>query len=384
MAPTGDKASDMERRVSTRMSARISLDAIDEDYDLAVEGMVSDGFRPRGLSPSTPSLNSGSPTLIPGDNSPTSTSTTDRPTATPKFQMILRSSSANDEPSALTRQATGSTESTVYYPRDGPYQGPSVPSHPYQMYPQNVRPSRTMSTATTSTAPLSESSYSGPRGPSHPYALYPQSDGVGVEVDAAQTAPIPLGFHGLPDQYRRRTGPEGDDVADIIGPDGHTEQLPPYTRYPDEAYARKVAAVDGPLTTAPGGGTSVPPIQTTSAAAVSTIPGAGGIGLATRDPEFESTDDLDTPRSRQSTRSFASDDSDLRINTEEGVSEKRPPPKKWQIWMRRKLCGVVPYWALCLTIAVLVIMAAVLGAVIGVFLGRQRRSPLPPHRDGAW
>ncbi|SPQ27040.1 c2fbb224-f5f0-483a-b1bc-e245fbda6f6d [Thermothielavioides terrestris] len=385
MAPPSDKTSDLERRVSARTSARISLDAVDEDHDLALGGLVSDGFRPRGMS--TPSLTSGSSTLVP-DDSPASSSRTDRPTTTPKIQMALRSSSPHDGPTKLARRATNSTESTqstIYYPRDGPYQGPSAPSHPYQMYPQNVRPARTMSTVTSSTVPPSESSYNGPRGPSHPYALYPQADSAGVELDADAVRPdaIPLGFHGLPDQYRRRAGPDGDDIGDIIGPDGHTEQLPPYTRYPDEAYARKAAAMDGTIDPAPGGASIVPPIQTAPASAVLTIPGAGGIGLATRNPEFESTDDLGSPRSRHSTRSFASDDSQRRINMDEGVSEKGSPPKKWQLWMRRKLCGVVPYWALCLTGVVLVIMAIVLGAAIGVFLGRQKKPP-PGHRDGTW
>jgi hypothetical protein len=251
------------------------------------------------------------------------------------------------------------------------------------MYTQNVRPARTLSMATSSTMPMSESSYRGPRGPSHPYGLYPQNDSI--EPEAVQAAAIPLGFRGLPDQYQRRVGPEGEEVGDMIGPDGHQEQLPPYSRYPDEAYVRKAVAVDG-NPDAVHGAAVVPPILTTSASAIPTVPtihGAGGIGLATRNPEFESMDDLDSPRSRHSTRSFTSDDSGRRIRLDdEGVSEKREPPKKWQAWMRRKMCGIVPYWAICLTAIILVVMMVVLGAVVGTFAANKQKRP--PRKDGAW
>jgi hypothetical protein len=385
MAPTNDKASDLERRVSTRTSVRISLDAVEDDFDFAAGGVVADGFRPhRDSNANAPSSTSGSSTFLPDDRSASSSTPKPAPSSTtPKFQLVVNPSLSRDVSTPLSRQATGSTESTAYQGSDGPYRGPSVPSHPYQMYTQNVRSTRTLSTTTASTVPPSEGSYNGPRGPSHPYTLYPQTDGI--EADAVQGPSIPLGFHGLPDQYRRRAGPDGDDVADIIGPDGHTEQLPPYTRYPDEAYARKAAAMDGPLvgslSVAAGGATVVPAIRTTPTSAMPAIPGAGGIGLATRNPEFESTDDLATPQSRHSTRSFASDDSARQISFADGVAtEKRPAPKKWQLWMRRKLCGVVPYWALCLAAIILLIMAVVLGAVIGVFL-RQRK---PPPRKDTW
>ncbi|KAK4039225.1 hypothetical protein C8A01DRAFT_47252 [Parachaetomium inaequale] len=248
------------------------------------------------------------------------------------------------------------------------------------MEPEDNKAARTLSMATSSTMPMSESSYRGPRGPSHPYGLYPQNDSI--EPDAVQAAAIPLGFRGLPDQYQRRVGPEGEEVGDMIGPDGHQEQLPPYSRYPDEAYVRKAVAVDG-SPDAVHGAAVVSPILTTSASAIPTIHGAGGIGLATRNPEFESTDDLDSPRSRHSTRSFTSDDSGRRIRLDdEGISEKREPPKKWQAWMRRKVCGIIPYWAMCLTAIVLVVMMVVLGAVIGTFAANKQKRP--PRKDGAW
>ncbi|KAJ9151237.1 Glucan 4-alpha-glucosidase-like protein [Pleurostoma richardsiae] len=232
------------------------------------------------------------------------------------------------------------------------------------MYPQNTRVARTLSVATSSTAPVSESSFPGPRGPTHPYAMYAQNPVLGSDTVPAPAPNIPVGFPGIPDQYQRRIGPDGEDVADIIGPDGHTEQLPPYTRYPDEAYALKVREMEQPTVT---------PV------AASPIPGAGGIGLATRNPEFESTDDLATPRSRYSTRSFASDASQHEINVAAAGDSEKAPEKKWKERAKRRAFGIVPYWALCLVVFAILIMGIVLGGVIGTFFGKQKR----PHSSAS-
>ena len=120
--------------------------------------------------------------------------------------------------------------STITIPRaQSPYQGATGPSQPYGMYHQDVSLSRTASVATSSTARRPERLYSGPGGPSQPYGLYSQNtlpeDNPTTEVD--------ITLQGPSDEYRRRQGPDGDDADDLIGPDGYTEQLPPYTRYPN-------------------------------------------------------------------------------------------------------------------------------------------------------
>ncbi|GAB1315797.1 Glucan 4-alpha-glucosidase [Madurella fahalii] len=380
MDPTGNKAGELERRVSTRSSVRISVNDVDEEPDFVAAGVVADGFRPSNIqhrpAPSTPSLASASTLLA--DESPGSSSRSGRPSSASKLHMSQDSLSSRNEPAGLTRHNTNSTESTAYFPNDTPYQGPLGPSHPYQMYPQNVRPTRTTSMTTSSTLPLSESSYSGPRGPSHPYGLYPQIDGI--QSSAIQASSIPLGFHGLPDQYQRRVGPDGEEVGDMIGPDGHTEQLPPYSRYPDETYVQKATVADGFPGIVQGGASIVPLNVTVPSSTLPAIPGAGGLGLATRNPEFESTDDLGSPRSRHSSRSFTSDDSQRRIKLDDEVSEKRNPPKKWQVWMRRKLWGIIPYWVMCLIAVLLVLMGVILGSVIGTFLAKQKKGRKP----GPW
>jgi uncharacterized protein YneF (UPF0154 family) len=50
--------------------------------------------------------------------------------------------------------------------------------------------------------------------------------------------------------------------------------------------------------------------------------------------------------------------------------------------MRRKMCGIVPYWAICLTAIILVVMMVVLGAVVGTFAANKQKRP--PRKDGAW
>ncbi len=86
-----------------------------------------------------------------------------------------------------------------------------------------------MATISTVATPLAEGSLR----PTHPYTLYPQN--AFPETDntpAASPQPIPVGFTGLNRQYERRRGPDGEE-QDIVGPDGHAEQLPPYSRFPD-------------------------------------------------------------------------------------------------------------------------------------------------------
>ncbi|KAM0286797.1 hypothetical protein ACHAQH_000817 [Verticillium albo-atrum] len=207
--------------------------------------------------------------------------------------------------------------------------------------------------------PISERSYAGPQRPTHPYGLYTQTT---APVDTPHDSGIPVGF-GRPDNYRRRIGPDGEEIADMIGPLGHTEELPPYSRYPDEAYTRKTAVSDDSETDA-----DVTPQQQSPR---QPIPGAGGIGLATRNPEFESRDDLDTPQSRLSTRSVTSDAvSQHEINTAAQTFNEKDD-HRWQKRAKKRMWGVVPYWAVCLVAVALLVMGIILGAVIGTLFAKE-------------
>lgn len=422
MADTNDKASDPERRASLRTSRRISVqqdapesfELDDDDYALMALGIMPDGYRPQpaavannvgfqpepAIRPSSPDLaeSSTSNAAIPSQPQRSSIS---KPPRSNRDSLTLRHDGAMGHvpASSLSRLSSASSEA-AFVPVDGPYQGPSGPSLPYQMYSQNTRPARTMSMATTSTTPAArpESEYNGPTGPSHPYSMYPQNP---VEVPTPQPVvpAIPVGFTNAPDMYQRRLGPEGEEVGAMIGPDGHTEELPPYTRYPDEFYARKIRANEVPGDeTQPGAGTVAAGTAAGAAAGAATaaataaaapavtlanippsIPGAGGIGLAARNPEFDSrsVEDAGTPQSRQSTRSFASD-SQHNINTAAAAVSEKPELSKTQRFMKRKACGVIPYWAIGLTGGALLIVITIVAAVIGTLLSHHGRKPPKP------
>ncbi|KAI1482116.1 hypothetical protein F4774DRAFT_329864 [Daldinia eschscholtzii] len=371
------KSSDLTRGSSLRASVRFSTSQRDDDdYDMQAMA-VADGFRPVDATNTQTPRPATTPQDVPMTQIPPP-----RPSSITKphrrsGSLALQhdgSSSESDCSRSLSRVSSGSTASPFVDAED-PYDGPSGPSHPYQMYPQDVRVARTASLATTSTAPVSERSYNGPRGPAHPYGMYPQNtvpETGGIPGGPVQ-AEINVGFPGATDNYQRRIGPDGEDVADLIGPDGHTEQLPPYTRYPEEAYTRKALGVELPQPA---------PVQPMLA-----IPGAGGIGMATRNPEFASTEDLgglSSPQSRQSIRSFTSENSRNELHAtatpdKETIDEKRLP-KDWHVTAKRRVWGIVPCWAIVLAAIVLVLMGVILGAVIGTLLRPDSKDK--SHKDG--
>jgi len=205
-----------------------------------------------------------------------------------------------------------------------------------------------------------------------------------------------VGFPGHGIAYRRQIGPDGEEIGDLIGPLGHMEELPPYTRYPEQTYLRGGAgtsSVDGSGSngpsnpTGPGsnGASFVSAPETTSwsppgsspgspqnavPAPLPVHPGAGGIGLATRDPEYSSTDGSLVAANSQGSIESANTSS----NTSHGIGiaardfAEKLPMGKWQRRARKKLWGIIPYWAICLLVTAMVIVGVVLGAVVGTIL----------------
>lgn len=179
--------------------------------------------------------------------------------------------------------------------------------------------------------------------------------------------------------YRRQLGPDGEEAGDLIGPLGHTEELPPYTRYPHESFAAKSATeieVAAPINPDVNATRNVGLIVSSSPG--HPIPGAGGIGLATRNPEFSSTEDdlLSPPQRPGSLRSVPSVESHHHVNEAAQEYAEKPTQGKWQRRARKKLWGIVPYWAICLLLSGIVIMGVVMGTVIGTIVTRQREPPL--------
>ncbi|KAK2068666.1 hypothetical protein P8C59_003296 [Phyllachora maydis] len=392
--PAVGPPNELERELSSRSTVRVSGTAdtgYDDEFD-ATAGMITDGFRPSTQArPSTAALHS--PNFIgslPTEVTPVSQPTSPPPKNTrfstaklPRTQdsLALRHDGGGpvEERTTVTRASSVSVDSAAFINTETPYEGPSGPSYPYQMYPQDVRLVRTLSVATSSAEPAPESPFTGPRGPTHPYGLFSQGTAA-VSGDATVPA-ISVGFSGALDQYQRRLGPDGEEVADLIGPDGHTEQLPPYTRYPDEVFVRKVRDVeerDAAAASTVAAATS-PPLLDTATAAIPT--GAGGLGRATRNPEFDPTEEIRLLQSRQSARSNSSGASHHNVNmAASGMTEKGRSMKKWQSRMNRKLCGIIPYWAICMAVALALLIAVILGGVIGAFLLKHKRPSF--HGDG--
>ena len=239
-----------------------------------------------------------------------------------------------------------STISTSMVPRaQSPYQGATGPSHPYGMYPQDIALARSSSATTNSTIRIPERPYLGLNGPTHPYGMYLQGTVHEGEVSPLEetTPQIPVGFPGLGQHYHRRLGPDGEEADDIVGPDGHTEQLPPYTQYPDETSHKERSPGPSPVD---NNGT----LAGTLHAAHTTT----------------STADLLTPGDRNAQVDV------LREAVPEQVNETGSTKEKWSEKSKRRLChGKLPVWGIILIVVLLVALGAVLGGVIGRWVGRK-------------
>ena len=266
-----------------------------------------------------------------------------------RTESVISVSEASDTTSGPQR--TLSTSSTFMVPRtQSPYQGATGPSHPYGMYPQGIGMTRTPSVATNSTIGMAERHHARTNAPAHPYGMYSQNTVPEGDVSpmTAETPSISVGFPGLGQNYQRRLGPEGEEAADIIGPDGHTEQLPPYTRYPD------------------------------------------GIPLKARSPDINNTaivpahpeTSQDTLQSTQpplsATRSDVSEASGTRLNVVAAESaapsdESGSFKERWTEKGKRRMCrGRLPVWLVAMLVILLVFAGALLGGVIGRVIGRRR------------
>ena len=208
-----------------------------------------------------------------------------------------------------------------------PYAGATGPSHPYGMYPQVTR---TSSIASASTVRPIERLTLAPSGPEHPYAMYSQNTVPEEDDISLAQATIPVGFPGMGQQYQGVPQARRDDIADIVGSDGHIEELPPYTQYADEV---------APKATLPNvRAASVPP-DTPREVVVSPQP------LTTRYPGNDV--ELNATASR-------STDSDSSGSFKEKVKRKS----------KQKVCCGLPFWFLLVIIGVL-ILGVTIGAAIG-------------------
>ena len=261
--------------------------------------------------------------------------------------------------------------STIIPRAASPYQGATGPSQPYGMYPQDVTMSRTVSVATTSTMRRPERVYSGPGGPTQPYGMYAQNT-VPEDEDATGglAPPIAPGFPGLRQNYRRQQGPDGDDADDLIGPDGYTEQLPPYTRFPN----------------------GIPPKYDSASSDLPALPQQPlqeAFSPQRQEVVFLPQEDYVTtaePHSPATSNPFTDVHSAPASSTTAVDSLQRDEKGSLKERIRRKgtrkvCCGLLPCWLLVFVVVVLC-LAILLGGVIGGIVAHhstfQTQAPPPP------
>lgn len=225
------------------------------------------------------------------------------------------------------------------------------------MYPQGTNLARTASVSTVSTMRTPARPLVADQGPTHPYSMYPQN--VAIDTDSivgedpadptsqAQTH-IPVGFPGRTQAFQRQTGPEGDE-QDIMGVDGHTEQLPPYSEYPENGVPKHIVLPNQAAVITPSNATQ------------SSIP------LVPEQPQS-----MSDAGSRANPAAFSSMEQ-MESNDSINSSAKSWREKSWKDKRKTKFCGV-PFWWILLTLCVLAFIAVVLGGAIGGFMGSQKKA----------
>lgn len=200
------------------------------------------------------------------------------------------------------------------------------------MYPQVTRAS---SIASGSTVQPGERPFVPQGGPEHPYSMYQNAVPEEEDDDESHIIP-PLVFPGLGTSYQTSSTSSGNDTGDIVGSDGHVEQLPPYTRYADNVVAKgdmadinqNPSATDSPSPSTVNTTTTLTPDQTTS---------ESGLNPAAAEREQEE------------------------VARKEGLYERSK---------KRKCCGI-PVVILVLLIIVIIVSGAV-GGVVGGVVGNRK------------
>ena len=345
-------------------------DVFSDDYAIDMPP-VSDGFRPRSpRGTSNEPTSSPRPLSLPRPIGRRSVALQPSPSPgedSSKRPRIVRSSTSGLEPrnsfslrhdaqnSDMPRRIPSVASSVSFDVIRRPLSNISnTPNHPFTPFSQSTAQTRTLP---ASTARNSVRSPNGLHRPQHPYGMYPQ--GTVAETDALENSTdiTNVGFPGLRQQYTRRLGPEGEEADDIIGPDGHTEQLPPYTRYPAAQDAdplpRKESFAPAPPADA-GSSSSAEPPRT-------------GVSDATAHDQLL-PDGSRTPGAAPLTSPASS--------TVVGDSSDN---EKWVDKSKKRTCGgKMPKWAVILLIVLAIVVAAVVGGVVGKIVGKQRSTAPPP------
>jgi hypothetical protein len=386
----------MERRNSDNDQHRRQSDnpdVFDDDFEIDPDEddfmpSVSDGFRPANANDGH---DGDRPNHDRNDTIQRHTSMSKPPppesdlrrTATRNSTAKVRDSTAHDSrphamhnrgpssPSPLAHRMSVSSTGSFATTSNGDNSFETGPSHPYGMYPQHTM-ARTSSVATASTDRQPHRSMSLQR-PTHPYAMYSQS-GINEDMDE----PLPT---------------EPGEEQDIIGPDGHTEQLPPYSRYPDEgptkaslaaeASASRIIPAPNPVDPEDPFMTPASPVSplsatTFSAPSLPSVPLLEAVTPARLPPQRPETQ---TGNTAPVTSAYSSanqvpaepteSSSASLLTTEQSFNEKEEPTETKPRWYKRKLWGRIPLGVLLIVLVMFFVFAVALGAAIGTILAKK-------------
>ncbi|PGG98825.1 hypothetical protein AJ80_09462 [Polytolypa hystricis UAMH7299] len=256
-------------------------------------------------------------------------------TSTPRAPSVA--SSANYDAASIANRSV-STSSRFSIPRAlSPYTGQTGPSHPYSMYPQGIGVGRSSSISSSSTIRPPDRNPITVAPPQHPYSMYPQN--TVPEEESLENQPpvsIPVGFPGHDPLFRLppRQGP--DELGDIVGPDGHTERLPPYSRFPDGIPPKEGAELQIIAADTPQEAVDASPVSPESGISSRTLLDTSRVVAATPEPQT----------------------SDSGGNLTEKLKQKG----------KRKVCCGMSIWT-CVLIGAVLLIGTVIGGVIGGILG---------------
>ena len=356
-------------------------DVFDDEYQVDDFDGVADGLRGRGMDDdregSTRDTSTDPPIVSRSAHYARDPAPTTTPSSQPSRQSTRKSRSyANPfasvedpedertpsltfEPAASTAHRAVSSASSVQYASTHSPRFGAGPSHPYGMYTQDtIQRSPSLATSSTATVRPSRRPNSTRNEPQHPYSMYPQGvdEGDGDDDDDNAVQPIPVGFPGAGESYRRQLGPDGEE-QDFIGADGHTEQLPPYTRYPEDGPEKMpllAPTAPTPLhSRAPVAGTD----PTMSLMHTPLLPQTASQASMTDASELARASSLRHPSTASIERAGLLGNSI--------ASEKSWKEKSWKEKRKTRFCGV-PFWWYLLSVGVILFIAMVLGSVIGV------------------
>lgn len=195
------------------------------------------------------------------------------------------------------------------------------------------------------------------------------------------TMNIPQGFPA-PDphnQHYQRRYQNGEETGEIVGPDGHTEQLPPYTRYPDDIPPKNP---QGPGAAVAGVAAGLAAGAAVAGASSSSAGGITSTNVSTdhlSSPQISAAGVL-SPGSHRSFDSMATGSAAPLNNASSSNSLNNVPynekEETWKEKMKRPLFWGLPLWAVL--VLVFVLTAALIGGIVGGVLGS--RKPPPHHK----